>query len=316
MVRYVEVPVKQQVVREVRVPKVVKVQKRVPQVQVQYKDVHVPKIEFKDKPIYTDDVRENVIYRPKDQYIDIPQQFVEYVPQVEKRVIEKCVSVPSGDVQEIYRPHRVYDDVPVPYYQHSSQTVPVAQMFEPSITVSTEAYNVPSDVWVPKVVPFDIYIPKLVDAPLYDNGQVEVEEYPVNVPWPHMRHLEQHFNPSLGEDLRVPQAHYHSTHARPTTVGYDHGVSYPRTNGRASRFYPEEAYETYHGPTYHGNTYSGGGVYTNGQGHHGRRRHNANVESARTWFPAYGKHHNYAPRHLVSYGSHPAVVPASYTQHF
>lgn len=271
---------KQTVVKEVKVPKIVKVPKYVPQPEIEYVDkyVSVPQVEYRDQVIETPEIKNTVTYHPKLEYIDIPRDEIDYVPKVETRIIEKHVNTP-GEYVEITKPKMVFHDVPVPYLHHKAQPVPVTQVCEPIITLSTnEVYETTADSWIPRVVPYDIYVPKLVDVPLYDNGDVNVSQYPVNVPWPHMRELEAQLNPMMEEDMRTVKQQY-----------------YPERRNNGNKYYSRTKPNTMYGTKFQHNL-------------SGIRSRDSGIESARTWFPGYGE----SGQHLYVKNSHPAVMKASY----
>lgn len=198
IVKYVEVPIIEERVKQVTRHEVIEVEKRVPKYEYRYVDktVEVPQIQYQDRIVEVPQIREEIKYVPKHEYVERPIEVIEHVPKIERRVVEKIVDVP-GQVVEVPKPYRVDQDVPVPNYTYSKKNILVAQTLRPEFVLGEETVPVEMIEYVPDYMEVEIPIPKLVDIPIRARGMVDQYYYPVDVPPPQYNSIIKNLNPSV-----------------------------------------------------------------------------------------------------------------------
>lgn len=101
-IKYVEVPVIEEVIKRVPKKEIIEVEKVVPKYEVEYVErvVEVPQIHYIDKQVERPTVQEILIHKPVKQIQEIPREVIKTVPKIETVVVEKIVNVP-GQVVEV-----------------------------------------------------------------------------------------------------------------------------------------------------------------------------------------------------------------------
>ena len=181
-VRYVEVPVIEEVTRHVPVKQVKEVVTRIPKIEIEYVDrqVEVPQIEYRDCHVEVERIQEVVRHVTVPQVVERAVDVVKHVPKVEVRQVEKIVEVP-GQTIEVPKPYTVENHVPFSRYHDEEQPLIVAQTVAPIIVEANEQLEVDVVAYEPECVPVDIHVGKLVNACLIP-GATETCHRVVTVP--------------------------------------------------------------------------------------------------------------------------------------
>lgn len=199
-VRYVEVPVVEEVIRHVPKREIVEVEKKVPRYDVEWVEriVEVPHVQYIDKQVEVPQVQEVVRHVPVRQVVEVPREVVKYVPKVETKIVEKEVEVP-GEIVEIPRPYVVENKVVVPRFVDQEVTCVVAQSLHPIICESENDFvDVEMREFNPYLVPVNVMIPRPVARQLI--AQKKREEHKiVDIPVGHFNALLKSVNPTLGD---------------------------------------------------------------------------------------------------------------------
>lgn len=211
-IKYVEIPVVEEVIRHVPRREYVEVERKVPRYEVEYIEriVDVPQIHFVDKhvdvslyisnPLSFQVPKIQEVYRhvPVKQIIDVPREVLKYVPKIETKIVEKEVEVP-GQVIEIPKPYVVDNKIIVPRYVDQDLTCVVAQSLHPVITESsTDFVDVEMREFTPYLVPVDVMVPRPVARQLMARQKTE-EHRIVDIPVAHFNALLKSVNPGLSD---------------------------------------------------------------------------------------------------------------------
>eukprot|EP01053_Blabericola_migrator_P012810 Blabericola_migrator_1__12809@NODE_825_length_6370_cov_320_094241_g582_i0_p3_GENE_NODE_825_length_6370_cov_320_094241_g582_i0NODE_825_length_6370_cov_320_094241_g582_i0_p3_ORF_typecomplete_len343_score57_61IMCp/PF12314_8/0_015IMCp/PF12314_8/5_4e12IMCp/PF12314_8/25IMCp/PF12314_8/1_2e03DUF1380/PF07128_12/1_7e02DUF1380/PF07128_12/7_2_NODE_825_length_6370_cov_320_094241_g582_i038934921 len=199
-IRYVEVPVIEEVIRHVPRREVVEVERRVPRVEVEFVEriVEVPQIQYVDRQVEVPQVQEVVRHVPVRQVVDVPREVVKYVPKVETKIVEKEVEV-AGEVIEIPKPYTVENRITVPRYVDQSMTCVVAQSLHPVISESeTDYVDVEMREYNPYLVPVNVVIPRPVARQLLAQKKRE-EHRLVDIPVGHFNAILKSVNANLSD---------------------------------------------------------------------------------------------------------------------
>eukprot|EP01071_Lankesteria_metandrocarpae_P007818 Lankesteria_metandrocarpae@DN4792_c0_g1_i1.p1 len=207
-VRYVEVPVIQEVIKEVKKEEIVEVEKRVPRYDIEYleKIVEVPYVEYIDKYVEVEQVHE--VTRPvvTRKVIDVPREYYSYIPKiVGEKIVEKIIEVPQ--MVDVPKPYIVPQPVPKAVPVTREVETLVAQTLRPVLVCDeSESIEVGVRQYIPKVVCVDVYIPKPIDTPLKPLGKLRDSHRIVDVPTPQYNSLVQHLNPHLSHPNQLKGA--------------------------------------------------------------------------------------------------------------
>eukprot|EP01055_Gregarina_sp_Pseudo9_P000986 Gregarina_sp_Pseudo_9__985@NODE_1633_length_1437_cov_631_085837_g1513_i0_p1_GENE_NODE_1633_length_1437_cov_631_085837_g1513_i0NODE_1633_length_1437_cov_631_085837_g1513_i0_p1_ORF_typecomplete_len317_score46_96IMCp/PF12314_8/0_0059IMCp/PF12314_8/8_1e14IMCp/PF12314_8/1_8e04Phage_hub_GP28/PF11110_8/3_4e03Phage_hub_GP28/PF11110_8/15Phage_hub_GP28/PF11110_8/48DUF5520/PF17658_1/65DUF5520/PF17658_1/1_7e03DUF5520/PF17658_1/18_NODE_1633_length_1437_cov_631_085837_g1513_i03461296 len=197
-VRYVEVPVVEEVIRHVPKREVVEVEKRVPRYDVEWVEriVEIPQVQYIDKHVEVPQIQEVLRTVPVRQVVEVPREVVKYVPKIETKIVEKEVEVP-GEIIEIPRPYVVENKIVVPRFVDQEVTCVVAQSLHPVITESDNDFvDVEMREFNPYLVPVNVVIPRPVARQLI--AQKKREEHKiVDIPVGHFNALLKSVNPNL-----------------------------------------------------------------------------------------------------------------------
>lgn len=182
-VRYVEVPVVEEVVRRVPKKEVIEVEKIVPRYETEWVEtiVEVPQIQVVERQVEVPQVHEVVRTIPKKEYVDVPREVVRTVPRVEVVQVEKVVEVP-GQIIEVPKPYTVENKVQVPRFVNNEVPMIVAQTIKPIITETSQAVDVDVYEYEPQVVVVDVTVPKPVPSQLIAAGMVSEQHKLAIVP--------------------------------------------------------------------------------------------------------------------------------------
>ncbi|KAH0480659.1 MAG: uncharacterized protein KVP18_000735 [Porospora cf. gigantea A] len=219
-VRYVEVPVIEEVVRHVPRKEVVTIDTHVPRYEVETieKVVEVPRIEIVEKTVEVEHTEEVVRHVPVKQIIDIPKEVITYVPKIETKTIEKVVEVP-GDVVEVPQPYTVENTIVVPKYIDTERQTVVSQTLQPVVKESPfEKMDVVMREFDPYLVPVDIYVPRPVDRTMIPGAKRE-ELRRVEVPATQFNALVRNANPVINDKDLDGIYRKHVDGSIPTTKG-------------------------------------------------------------------------------------------------
>jgi len=167
-IKYVEVPVIQEIIKEIPKKEIVEVERRVPVIDYQYVDkiVEVPQIHYVDKIVEVPQIREVVRRVPIIEMVEVPKKVIRHVPRIETKVVEKIVEVP-GEIIEVPRIYQVENKIVVPTYRKKEVPTVVSQKLIPTIYESeTDILEVTVNEYVPKMVPVDVFVPKPISRQL------------------------------------------------------------------------------------------------------------------------------------------------------
>eukprot|EP01057_Protomagalhaensia_wolfi_P001480 Protomagalhaensia_wolfi_Nauph_80__1479@NODE_1897_length_1285_cov_1736_543339_g545_i2_p1_GENE_NODE_1897_length_1285_cov_1736_543339_g545_i2NODE_1897_length_1285_cov_1736_543339_g545_i2_p1_ORF_typecomplete_len318_score63_41IMCp/PF12314_8/0_0014IMCp/PF12314_8/1_6e12IMCp/PF12314_8/1_8e04Phage_hub_GP28/PF11110_8/8_6Phage_hub_GP28/PF11110_8/27_NODE_1897_length_1285_cov_1736_543339_g545_i22021155 len=199
-IRYVEVPVVEEVVRTVPKREIIEVEKRVPRIEYEWVErvVEIPQVQYVDKHIEVPQIHEMIRQVPVRQVVDVPREVVKYVPKIETKIVEKEVQVP-GEIIEIPKPYVVENRVVVPRFQDQDVTCVVAQSLRPVITESESDFvDVEMREYNPYCVPVNVVIPRPVARQLIAQSKRE-EHRIVDIPVGHFNALLKSVNPNLSD---------------------------------------------------------------------------------------------------------------------
>lgn len=182
-IRYVEVPVYEEVIKRVPKKEIIEVERVVPKTEVEWVDriVEIPQIQYIDRQIEVPQIHEVLRQVTKHEIIDVPREVVRHVPKVETVIVEKVVEVP-GQIVEVPKPYIVENKIPVPRYVDNEVPMVVAQTIRPIITESREPVDVDVFEYEPQVVVVDVHVPKPIPSQLIAGGMVEDLHQIVTVP--------------------------------------------------------------------------------------------------------------------------------------
>ncbi|XP_055388959.1 mucin-2-like [Condylostylus longicornis] len=144
-VKYVEVPVIEEVIKRVPKREIVEVEKIVPKYEVEIVErvVETPRVEYIDRFVEKPTVQEVVVSKSVKTVQEVPREVIRTVPKIETVVVEKCVNVP-GEIIEVdeYEPQIVEVDVHVakPISSHLT-IVGQTQEHHQAVTVPAAQYN-------------------------------------------------------------------------------------------------------------------------------------------------------------------------------
>jgi len=203
----IEVPVIEETIRYVPKREVVEVEKKVPKYEITYveKVVEVPQIRIVDKIEEYEVIQEVVKQVYKKELVNVPREFIRYVPKVEMTYVEKVVEVISRDqIIEIHKPYIVDEEVHYPVYKDKDVVCVVAQKMIPVVRESTsEVLDIEVCRYVPQVIPVDVYVPLPVQVPLIPVKKSEDRQFRVQVPAPQYNTLLVNLNSHFGGDARL-----------------------------------------------------------------------------------------------------------------
>lgn len=201
-VRYVEVPVIEEVVRTVPKREVVEVEKVVPRYEVQWveREVTVPQVVYLEKHVERPQVQEVIrTVRGPRQVQDVPREVVRTIPRVEYVQVEKVVQVP-GEIIEVPKPYVVEQPASVKRWRDSQIPVVVAQTIRPVVSESQEVVDVDVFEYEPEVIPVDVHVAKPVASHLVAVGATEEVHAPVSVPAAQYNSLLRQLNSHLSAE--------------------------------------------------------------------------------------------------------------------
>jgi len=202
-VKYVEVPVIQEIITHVTKKEIIEVEKRVPKYEYEYieKIVEIPQIQIVDKHVEVPQIQEVIRHVPKLQIVDRPKEVLRHVPKIETKVIEKTVEVP-GPIVEVPKPYTVENPIPVTAFVDSDIPVVVAQSVHPTVTESDDVVEVDVTDYEPHVVPVDVHVVKPVSTAIHAAGHMERHRL-VSVPHSQYNSLLKSLNPHLAVNGKV-----------------------------------------------------------------------------------------------------------------
>ncbi|KAH0480015.1 MAG: hypothetical protein KVP17_004536 [Porospora cf. gigantea B] len=168
-VRYVEVPVYEEVIKEVKKRETRNVERRVPKIEVEVVDkvVEVPEVRWVDKEVEVPYVQTIMKHKPRIEIVDRQIDIVKHVPIIELQQVEKIVEVP-GEVIEVPKSVRVEQRRVVDVNHDRKVPVLVAQSVVPTITDAEEAVTVDVCDLEPVPIPVDVHVAKPVHLELID----------------------------------------------------------------------------------------------------------------------------------------------------
>ncbi|KAH0487681.1 MAG: hypothetical protein KVP17_000751 [Porospora cf. gigantea B] len=172
-VRYVEVPVVEEVVRTVPVKETHVVERRVPKQEVHYitkevdevtiqyrqKYVEVPTVEYVEKHVH--------VTKMEDRYVDV----VKEVPRIEVQTVEQVVEYP--EIHEVPKPYKVVTEQRVPHYIDEEAAVLVSQTVRPVVGLSDHALEVDLVEYEAEPVAVDVHVPKLIHGSITCDERTE-----------------------------------------------------------------------------------------------------------------------------------------------
>ncbi|KAH0484899.1 MAG: hypothetical protein KVP17_003845 [Porospora cf. gigantea B] len=213
-VRYVEVPVYQDVVKEVTKKETRHVEKRVPKYEVEIVDkvVEVPQIQWVDKEVVVPHTEVVLKHVPRIEVVDRQIDVVKHVPIVELQEVEKIISVPSGEIIEVPKSVKVEQRRIVDVNHDTRTPVLIAQTVNTNIVKSGQT-EVACRELSPEIVPVDIHVAKPVDSHLVAKGVVDTVHRHVDIPSSQYNWLLRHLNQNLGHQ-RVEKLPYKEEHGR------------------------------------------------------------------------------------------------------
>eukprot|EP00917_Polyrhabdina_sp_WS-2016_P004080 GHVP01009321.1.p1 GENE.GHVP01009321.1~~GHVP01009321.1.p1 ORF type:complete len:309 (-),score=51.08 GHVP01009321.1:54-980(-) len=96
-VRYVEVPIVEEVIRHVPKKQIVEIEKLVPKREIEWIDkiVEVPQIKYVDKVVEVEKIEEVVKEVRTKHVIDVPKEIIRELPVIMQKIIEEIVEVPG-----------------------------------------------------------------------------------------------------------------------------------------------------------------------------------------------------------------------------
>jgi len=199
-VKYVEVPVIEEVIRHVPKKEYIEIEKKVPRYEYEWVEriVEVPQIQVVDKYVDVPQIQEVIRHVPVKQYVDVPKEVIRYVPRVETKLVEKEVEVP-GEVIEIPKPYIIENKIMVPKYMDQEVPTVVAQRLHPVISESdSEFLDVEMREYNPYLVAVDVYVPRPVQRQLTAQSRTETHHV-VDVPVAQFNALLKAANPGLAD---------------------------------------------------------------------------------------------------------------------
>jgi len=161
MDQIMEVPVIEEVVREVNTYEVVEVEKIVPTYKFEFVDKEVQRKEI--RLVDVTKIKEQVLHReihiPQLEVIEIPVTKIRKIPIRKTRIIEQVIEKP-GPIVEIDIPNLVDVNIVVPKFVPHLQPTVVAQKLKVCISTSnSHSVNVVVDEFVPRPVYEERFLP-------------------------------------------------------------------------------------------------------------------------------------------------------------
>lgn len=202
-VRYIEVPVVEEVVRRIPKHSVVEVEKHVPKYEVEYVDriMEVPQVAYVDRTVEVPTIKDTVRHVRVKKIQDVPYDVIKKVPKIKYVEVEKVIQVPGKRI-EVPKPYVVEKTVEVKQYKDKRVPVVVAQTLQPIVTASEETMEVPVYEYEPEIIYVDIPVPKPVQSRMRLVGQPSehVPHHPVNVPPAQFNTLLRSLNSHLSQE--------------------------------------------------------------------------------------------------------------------
>ncbi|KAH0471962.1 MAG: uncharacterized protein KVP18_003464 [Porospora cf. gigantea A] len=213
-VRYVEVPVYQDIVKEVTKKETRHVEKRVPKYEIEVVDkvVEVPQLQWVDKEVEVPHTEVVLKHVPRVEVVDRQIDIVKHVPIIELQEVEKIVSVPSGEIIEVPKTVQVEQRRTVDVNHDTRTPVLIAQTVNTNITKSGHT-EVACRELSPEIVSVDIHVAKPVDSHLVAKGVVGTVHQHVDIPSSQYNWLLRHLNQNL-DHQRVEKLPYKEENGR------------------------------------------------------------------------------------------------------
>eukprot|EP01071_Lankesteria_metandrocarpae_P007612 Lankesteria_metandrocarpae@DN4730_c0_g1_i3.p1 len=155
IIKYVEVPVIQEVVRHVPgAEEIIEIERKVPRVEVEYIErlVEVVDTQYVDRVVEVEEFREVTKYVSKVQVIQIPKEIIVTVPKIIQKTVEKTVEVP-GEIIEVPKPYIVEQKVTVPQRTLIEVPTVVAQSVRSQLEIGEIQIEYPARTLEPKIIP-------------------------------------------------------------------------------------------------------------------------------------------------------------------
>lgn len=199
-IRYVEVPVIEEVIRQVPIRQEVVIEKYVPRIEEIWVDkiVEVPEVVYQDKFIDVPVHEEFITHVTKHEIVEVPREYVRHVPKVKTVTIEKTVEVP-GEIVQVPRPYIVENKISVPRVIDKQVPVLVSQIVQPVLTgLAKEEKTVQVVNYEPHFHVVDVPVVRPLHSCLINNGVMHEECRVVQVPPGQyntiLRHLNRHLD--------------------------------------------------------------------------------------------------------------------------
>lgn len=200
IIRYVEVPVVEEVIRHVPKRQEVVIEKYVPRVEEVWVDkiVEVPEVVYQDKYIDVPVHEEFITHVTKHEVVEVPKEYIRHVPKVKTVTVEKTVEIP-GEIVHVPRPYIVENKVPVPRVIDKQVPVLVSQIVQPVLTGLAEEEKLVQVVnYEPHFHVVDVPVVRPLHSCLVNRGVMHEECRVVQVPPGQyntiLRHLNRHLD--------------------------------------------------------------------------------------------------------------------------
>eukprot|EP01069_Polyplicarium_translucidae_P013408 Polyplicarium_translucidae@DN949_c0_g1_i1.p1 len=203
-IRYVEVPVYEEVIRRVPKKEYVEIEKRIPKYEVEWveKYVEIPDVRYIEKHVEIEKVEEIVKQIPRKEYVDVPKEVIKHVPKIITEMREKIVEVP-GEVIEVPKPYQAENRVPRPLFRDTERATVVAQTLTPVLREDARVKRVDMTTYEPRMIPVDVFVPVPVKLEIEAVGKATEAHNPVDVPAAQWNSITRKMNEHLSDEMQL-----------------------------------------------------------------------------------------------------------------